>query len=52
LNAGLLNPRVRWRSGAEDTFLPGYLGTDTAFPEVIADTDPNEWIFVVAWDES
>jgi hypothetical protein len=52
LDRGLLKPGVQWRSGPGDTFLPGYLGTDTAFPDVIEAADPEEWVVVVAWDES
>lgn len=51
-NRGLLRPGFPWRSGAGDTFLPGYLGMDTLFPEVVDATDPGEWVFVEAWDES
>lgn len=49
---GLFRPGIPWRSGAGDMFLPGYLGTDSLFPEVIAATDAAEWVLVVAWDES
>jgi hypothetical protein len=52
LDHGLLSPAVPWRSAPGDTFGPGYLGTDTSYPEAIAATAPDEWILVEAWDES
>lgn len=52
LEGGLLDPGKPWRSAAGDTFLPNYLGRDTAFEEVVASTDPGEWIVIQAWDES
>lgn len=52
LTQGLLNPRRPWRSEPGDSFLPAYLGHDTAFEKVLEATDPREWIVVRAWDES
>ena len=52
LTQGLLKPAQPWRSGNGDTFLPGYLGHDTAFENVLQATDPLEWVRIRAWDES
>jgi hypothetical protein len=52
LARGLLGPDQHWRSAAGDRFLPGYLGRDTAFEQVLEATEPLEWIVVRAWDES
>jgi hypothetical protein len=41
-----------WVSGPDDIILPGWIGETVTDPAAAAECQPDEWLLVVAWDES
>lgn len=50
--AGPPGEQPTWVSGLHDILLPGWLGKTTIDRDVMDACAPDEWLLVVAWDES